>query len=201
MRSPQAVSTFDPLRLASQPEPVRRYLEHAIAPGTPLTPGVSLSMSGRIRVRYWLSFTATQECDGRSFAWSARARVGPVALLDVVDQYSSGEASMDVRLRPGLRLLHADDSDTVRSAAGRAAGEGVFAPIGLLPRSGVTWRAIDDEHIVATCLLAPLSAPSADSVPSRRRCCPRIVGTWRFRKSRSTRCCPAWVVGWKRCSG
>ncbi len=53
--------------LAGLDEPVTRYLAHAIAEGTPLAPAVRLRMTGRIRVRSWLPFTADQESDGRSF--------------------------------------------------------------------------------------------------------------------------------------
>jgi hypothetical protein len=57
---------------------------------------------------------------------------------------------MDIRLRPGLRLLHAADEDTTRSAAGRTAAEAIWTPAGLLPQAGVTWHAESDEVIVAT---------------------------------------------------
>jgi len=83
--------------LAGLDEPVTRYLAHAIAEGTPLAPGVRLRMTGRIRVRSWLPFTADQESE----------------------------------------------------AAGRAALEAVFAPVGLLPQRGVAWRAEGDDAIVA----------------------------------------------------
>jgi uncharacterized protein DUF6544 len=55
-------------------EPVRRFLQHAIAEGAALGRGVRLTMTGRIRVGAWLPFSAEQTVDGRSFAW--RARVG-----------------------------------------------------------------------------------------------------------------------------
>ena len=63
---------------------------------------------------------------------------------------------MDIRVRaplkllPALKLLHAEDDDTARSGAGRAALEAPWAPAVLLPERGVRWRAESDEHIVAT---------------------------------------------------
>jgi hypothetical protein len=55
-------------------EPVRRYLEHALAAGATPGAGSRLTMSGRIKAGAWLPFTAIEELDGRSFSW--RARVG-----------------------------------------------------------------------------------------------------------------------------
>jgi Family of unknown function (DUF6544) len=72
-------------------------------------------------------------------------------VLRVVDQYAAGAASMDVRLFGRVSLMHADDEDTVRSGAGRAALEAAaWAPASLLPDRGVAWRAESDELIVAS---------------------------------------------------
>jgi hypothetical protein len=55
-----------------------------------------------------------------------------------------------------VALFHADDSDTTRSAAGRAALENVvFAPVTVLPDRGVMWRAAGDDAIVASWELPP----------------------------------------------
>ena len=141
--------------LAGLDEPVVRYLTHAIAEGTPLAPGVTLRMSGRIRVRLWLPFTADQECDGRSFTWRARVGRGSFTPLVVTDRFADGAGSTDGRLLGRVPLFHADDPDTGRSAAGRAALEAILAPIGLLPRAGVAWRAEDDDTIAAALEIPP----------------------------------------------
>ena len=80
-------------------------------------------MTGRIKVGAWLPFTAEWEGDGRSFVWRARAGVGPAKPLHVIDRYADGSGSMDVRLLGRIPLVSADDEDTVRSGAGRAAVE------------------------------------------------------------------------------
>lgn len=145
-----ASGAFDSGTLDGLDEPVRRYFTHALAPGTPLTPGMRLEMTGRINVGVWLPFRARWEGDGRSFRWSARS--GPLGLpvLRVLDQFADGQGGMDIRLRPRIKLLHAEGEDTTRSAAGRAAAEAIWAPVGLLPQFGVTWQAESDELIVAT---------------------------------------------------
>jgi hypothetical protein len=131
-------------------EPVRRYFAHALAgdPG-PVT-GVRLAMAGRIKAGVWMPFTASQRSDGRSFAWRARVAVGSLTLLTVLDRFADGAGSLDGRLFGRRRLFGAHDENTTRSAAGRAALEGVFAPMCLLPEHGVTWRAEEEDVIVAS---------------------------------------------------
>jgi hypothetical protein len=134
---------FDPAMVAGLDEPVRRYFTHALVAGAPLRRRVRLDLSGRIRVGAWLRFDSVWEGDGRSFSW--RAKAGP---LRVHDRFADGAGSMDVRLRR-LRLLHAENADTARSGAGRAALEALWTPAALLPANGVSWRAESGEAIVA----------------------------------------------------
>jgi hypothetical protein len=141
---------FTVFLLAGLAEPVRRYLSHAIRDGATLGAGVSLTMTGRIKVGLWLPFSAGQECDGRSFAWRARVGLEPLAALAVVDSFAEGAGSVDGRVFGRMKLFHAEDENTTRSAAGRAALEAVYTPGSLLPQRGVTWRAETESEIVAT---------------------------------------------------
>jgi hypothetical protein len=142
--------TFDAAMLDGLDEPVRRYFEHALTPGAPLGRGMRLEMSGRIDVGFWMPFRGWWEGDGRFFRW--RVTSGPFGLpvLRVLDEFEDRHGSMDIRLRPGLKLVRAADEDTTRSAAGRTAAEAIWTPAGLLPQAGVTWHAESDEVIVAT---------------------------------------------------
>ena len=141
---------FSASLLSGVDEPIRRYLSHAIADGAELCAGVSLVMTGRIKAGLWLPFSARQECDGRSFAWRARVGLGPLTALAVVDRFAEGVGSMEGRLFGRTRLFRADDENTTRSAAGRAALEAVYTPASLLPQRGVSWRAESESEIVAT---------------------------------------------------
>jgi hypothetical protein len=151
-----AQKRFDPASLDELAEPVRRYLQHALAPDTALSRGVRLELGGRIKVGAWLRFRSVWEGDGRSFSWRADAGPGPLALLSVHDQFAAGTGFMDIRLRaplsriPALKLLHAENDDVARSGAGRAALEAPWAPMALLPERGVRWHAQSDDLIVAT---------------------------------------------------
>jgi hypothetical protein len=67
---------FDPSTVADLPEPARRWLVHAITPGTPLWRSVTLTMRGKIRIGAWRSFTATQViAPSEGYVWAATARI------------------------------------------------------------------------------------------------------------------------------
>lgn len=146
---------FDPAELAGQPEPVHRYLAHAIRTGAPLEPAISLTMKGRVKAGRWLPFKATEEIDGRSFDWRARVAAGPLTLLTVQDGFEHGAGATTGRLLGRFRMFHSSDENTSRSAAGRAAVESFWAPLSLLPRAGASWRAESDGTIVATLDVPP----------------------------------------------
>jgi hypothetical protein len=148
------ITRFDASALSSCDEPVRRYFTHAIAHDAPLEPRMRLQMTGRVKVGFWLPFTAHQDCDGSSFTWRAQVpRHAP--FLTVTDSYDSGRAAIDGRLLGVLRMFHSDDQNIVRSAAARAATEGIFAPAGLLPSPTRIWHAESDNEITVDLPLAP----------------------------------------------
>lgn len=146
---------FEPDSLAALDEPVRRYLAHALDPGAPTGGGMRLRMRGRIDVGRWLDFDAEQEVHGHAFRWRARAGWGRFRPLGVTDSYREGSGSTEGRLFGRLRFLHAEDTDTARSAAGRAAAESIWVPSLLLPEAGVVWRAERDDVIVALVSVPP----------------------------------------------
>jgi hypothetical protein len=112
-------------------------------------------MRGHIKAGTWLPFTAEEDLDGCSFDWRARVVVGPVTLLTVRDRFRDGAGDTTGLLFGRRRLFHADDGDTTRSAAGRAAVESFWCPQSLLPSQGVEWRAERDDLIVAKLSLPP----------------------------------------------
>ena len=154
--SPVPTRRFTSDMLAGLDEPVRRYFSHAISDHAPLPNGVRMAMSGRIKIGLWLPFTAEQTVDGRSFTWRARVGRGPLTPLRVIDRYADAAGSTEGRLFGRVTLFHAQDGNTARSAATRAAIESVvFAPPSVLPDRGVTWRAETEHVIVARFDLLP----------------------------------------------
>jgi hypothetical protein len=154
--SAKRITRFDASALSSCDEPVRRYFTHAIAHGAPLEPHMRLQMTGRIKIGLWLPFTAQQDCDGSSFIWRAQVP-RHVRFLTVTDSYNGGRATIDGRLLGAIRMFHSDDQNIVRSAAARAAIEGILAPVGLLPSPTRIWHAESDNEISVDLALAPES--------------------------------------------
>jgi hypothetical protein len=120
--------TFDPAALVGLPEPARRWLGHAIAPGTPLSSSVELTMHGQIKLGRWRSFTARQILtppDG--YIWAARTRLAGLPVTGY-DRLASGGGEMRWRLMRLIPVLNESGPDVTRSAYGRLAGEIVLIP-------------------------------------------------------------------------
>jgi uncharacterized protein DUF6920 len=170
-------ASSDPL-ITELPEPVRRYLQHALPAGPHPNTGVRLQMTGRIKVGLWLPFTAVQDCDGRSFEWRARIGPGSLEALEVVDRYASGVGSVTGRLLGRYQVFQQATPDVHRSAAARAAIEAVFTPASLLPGRGVSWRAEDAGHIVASSYLEPEQIDVHMRIDPRGALCGVSVRRW-----------------------
>jgi hypothetical protein len=141
-----ATAFFSEAELEGLPDPVRRYLRAAIAPGTPLATAARIDMRGQIRLGRWVPFRAEQLLaphDG--FHWAARA----AGVIGGFDRYVGGRGQMRWRLLGLVPVMAADGPDLSRSAAGRMVGEAMWVPTALLPRFGVTWSAADDHHLSA----------------------------------------------------
>lgn len=169
---------FDPASLAAEPEPVRRYLTHAIREGAPLSPGVRLTMKGRIKAGAWLPFKAVEDLDGRSFNWRARVGFAHLPLLEVEDGFRQGSGATSGRLLGRIPLFDAHDPDTARSSAGRAGVEAFWAPVSLLPSNGATWRAESESTIVATIDVPPERTELRLEIDARGRVRTAIADRW-----------------------
>lgn len=124
----QPPEVFRPAMVAGLPEPARRWLTHALVPGTPLWPSVVLSMAGEIRLGSWRPFTARQVlAPPRGFVWAAATRLSGLPVTGF-DRYSSGSGRMDRRLAGLVPVVTAAGPDVTRSAAGRLAGETALVP-------------------------------------------------------------------------
>jgi len=135
---PAGPERFGPAELDGLPEPVRRHLAQAIAPGTPLHTAARLRMRGSIKVGRWLPFRARQVLSPqRGFVWTARA----AGLIAGADRYLDGAGALQWKLAGLVTVASGEGADISRSAAGRAGAEGVWLPTALLPRFGVRWSA------------------------------------------------------------
>lgn len=140
----------DPFALAwvaGLPEPARRYLAHALAPGVQLPTSVHLQMTGNLRSEpggEWLEFDAEEVlAPPRGMVWSGHVR-GRFLSLGADEFYLGGRGGSARWLADRVPVLRASDPDVARSAAGRVAAESILLPSSLLPGHDLEWRPGDD---------------------------------------------------------
>jgi hypothetical protein len=115
--------SFEPDGISSLPDASRRYLEHAIAPGTSLAFAVRLRMHGEIKLGQWLPFTAEQVIHwGRGFLWKASVRRNGVPIRGF-DRLLNGQGVMRWKLLGLIPVMSASGPDVTRSSAGRMMAE------------------------------------------------------------------------------
>ena len=128
MTAAATAETFDPAAITGLPEPARRWLGRAIAPGTPLWSSVELTMHGQLKLGRWRPFTAHQVLtppDG--YLWAARTRVAGLPVSGY-DRLGSGGGETRWRLMRLIPVQNGSGPDVTRSAYGRLAGEIVLIP-------------------------------------------------------------------------
>lgn len=144
---PEPSERFVPASVAGLPEPARRWLEHAIAPGTLLRTSVELTLHGQIRLGRWRDFTARQAlapCEGYVWASQTRLAGGPVTGFD---RLTHDEGEMRHVWRGRVPVTIASGPDVTRSAAGRLVAELPLVPAAALSPS-LTWHPVDDTEVV-----------------------------------------------------
>ncbi|MCB0221494.1 MAG: hypothetical protein KDH09_17485 [Chrysiogenetes bacterium] len=138
--------------LAQHPEPVRRFLTHAIADGARLAGSVDFQMQGEILLNprgKWQEFTAREVIAGHhGFVWDAQVKAGILSVRGV-DAYLEGEGRMRVWVARLFQIIDATSEDISRSTLGRLAAELAWAPAVLYAMEGVSWSAPSDEEVVA----------------------------------------------------
>ena len=138
--APAARQVFPPPEIGILPAPVRRYLEHAIAPGTPLASAVRLRMHGAIKLGRWFPFTAEQVIHwGQGMIWRATVRMFGLPVSGF-DRLVHREAALRWKLLGILPMMSASGADITRSAAGRVMAESVWLPSALCG-DDVRWTA------------------------------------------------------------
>ncbi len=117
---------------------VGTYLRHAIAEDTPLASAVRLHMTGEIKLKRWLPFTATQVVRlDQGFIWNARVNIEP-AFISGHDQFINGTGKCKWKLMGLLKVMSAKGPDISRSAAGRMAIERILLPSAFC-RPDISW--------------------------------------------------------------
>jgi len=130
---PPSEERFRTEMIADLPAPARRYLLHAIQPGTPLDRSVRLGMSGSIRMSPdgdLLRMDSEELLAAeRGYVWRARIEWGPLSIRGH-DLYVDGERRMRWWLAGIVPVVRADGPELSRSAAGRLlGGDGPVRPV------------------------------------------------------------------------
>lgn len=141
--APSDGRSFDPEALSPHlPGIARRYLTHAIAPGTQLASAVRLSMHGEIRLKQWHPFVAEEVIrPDRGMIWQAKVRMFGLPITGF-DRLIDGAAQMRWRLLGFVPLVQAQGPDITRSATGRLAAETIWLP-SFLCSDTVQWEERD----------------------------------------------------------
>ncbi|MCA2216441.1 DUF6544 family protein [Jidongwangia harbinensis] len=150
LRAPTlAPALFHPDMTANLPEPARRWVLHAIAPGTPMLFAVELASHGRIRLGGWRSFAAVQRTSAtRGFVWAATASMFGMPVVGF-DRYSRHTGQMRWRAFGAVPVTSAAGPEVTRSAAGRHAGELLISLPAAALSPQVKWRAMDAGTVAA----------------------------------------------------
>ena len=139
---------FTEAHLEGLPEPARRYLRHAIAPGTVLSPACRLWMTGTMRPAPGAPATRLSAVETlaprQGFVWTARARMRGLPVR-VRDHYAWGEGGLEVVALGLLPVPLGAGPDLTRSARGRLVAEAVWCPTALVHPS-VRWEAVDADR-------------------------------------------------------
>jgi hypothetical protein len=120
---------FSPDKLAHLPAAAKRYLEHAIVPGTKIASAVRLKMHGEIKLKKWIPFTAEQViCWEHGLIWSATAWMNGFLPIVGSDRIIDGIGAMQWKLLGLFPVMTASGTDLTRSAIGRLQAESVWLP-------------------------------------------------------------------------
>jgi hypothetical protein len=168
-RPTESAESFDPAMVEHLPGPARRWLRHAIAPGTPLRRSVVLHQHGTIRLGSWRPFTASEALAPlEGFLWPVTTHLFGLPIHGF-DRYSHGTGEMRHRVLGLLTVMTATGPDIDRSAAARHTSEIIWAPAAALaPQIG--WRSEDDTRVTVLIPCGPwVFEPTLTRGPVRRR--------------------------------
>lgn len=137
---------FTPKQILHLPNPVQRYLNHSITPGTPLASAVRLRMQGKIKLKTWCPFQAEQVIAwNRGMIWQAIVWMNGVPVLGF-DRLLEGAGTLRWKLLGLLPVMSETGNDITRSSIGRMKGESVWLP-SVLANPDLLWIVANDSTL------------------------------------------------------
>jgi hypothetical protein len=146
---------FNSDKLSHLPEAAKRYLEHAISPGTTIASAVHLKMHGEIKLKKWIPFTAEQViCWEHGLIWSATAWMNgflPIVGSDSPEErlrqrVIDGIGAMQWKLLGLFPVMTASGVDITRSSIGRLQSESLWLP-SVFGGDGVSWTSTESSDL------------------------------------------------------
>lgn len=130
---------FYPELLTDLPDLARRYLEHAIAPGTQLASAVRLWMHGNIKLgQKWHPFKGEEViCWNRGMIWQATTWMQGLPICGA-DQVVDSVSNIQWKILGLFPVMKASGDDITRSGMGRVQGESVWLP-SVLCNPDISW--------------------------------------------------------------
>jgi hypothetical protein len=140
---------FHPETLDDLPDPAKRYLEQAIAPGTPLASAVRVRMHGEIKLNQkWHFFTGEEVIDWRrGMIWRATTWMQGLPIWGA-DRVVDGVGTVQWKMLGLFPVVQASGKDVTRSSVGRVQAEAVWLP-SVLCDPGIDWTALNTSQVQA----------------------------------------------------
>lgn len=140
---------FDPELLTDLPDPARRYLECAIAPGTLLASAVRFWMHGEIKLgKKWHSFKGEEVIYwSRGMIWRATTWMNGLPILGA-DRIVDGVGESQWKILGLFPVVQASGADITRSSVGRVQVESMLLP-SVLCNPDISWMELNSSQVQA----------------------------------------------------
>jgi hypothetical protein len=153
LEAPSTHQVFTEDMVSDLPAPARRYLLHAIRPGTQIASSVSIEMTGTMRLKpeqEWMPMKARQIlAPPKGFVWQAEVGAG-LRRFSGGDHYANGSGRVRFWLWGVIPLVEQEGPNVSRAALGRLVCETIWLPSSLLPQRGVKWESLGDNSARVT---------------------------------------------------
>ena len=153
---------FSPKMAKDLPPAAKRYLLHAILPGTPLAKRVKMKMSGTLRredAQVWIPFEAEEIlAGGDGLVWKAKLKTGEDSWLDGAEYYFRGKGQISFFRHRFIPSVLESSLVVDRSMAGRVLIESIWLPPAFLPQRAARWENMDKSRAKVTLSIDDLSS-------------------------------------------